>query len=95
LFLNKEDALNSYQRLLDSKQSNSNADSRSTSNDKQQQQSLSLSSSSSSIVQANEVIVQVTSLYDMIDLFSSGGFEGRAIEFYPSVDAINYARERY
>ena len=95
LFLKKEDALNSYQRLLDSKQSNSNTDSSKSSSSSfndEQQKSLSLSSSSS-LVQANEVIVQVTSLYDMIDLFSSGGFEGRAIEFYPSVDAINYARE--
>ena len=95
LFLKKEDALNSYQRLLDSKQSNSNIDSSKSSSSSfndEQQKSLS-SSSSSSLVQANEVIVQVTSLYDMIDLFSSGGFEGRAIEFYPSIDAINYARE--
>ena len=90
LFLYKEDALNSYQRLLDSKQSNSNTDSSSSSSNDQQQQSLSLSSS---LVKADEVIVQVTSLYDMIELFSTGGFEGRAIEFYPSVDAINYARE--
>lgn len=94
LFLKKEDALNSYQRLLDSKQSNSKTDSsRSSSSSFNDQQQQSLSLSSSSLVQANEVIVQVTSLYDMIDLFSSGGFEGRAIEFYPSVDAINYARE--
>lgn len=36
--------------------------------------------------------VQVTSIKDLVGLFSQGGFEGRAIELYPSIDAIEAAR---
>ena len=32
--------------------------------------------------------VQVTSLLDVLSLFSVGGFEGRALEFYPSLSAL-------
>lgn len=32
--------------------------------------------------------VQVTSLNDLIGLFSAGGFEGRSVEIYPSIDAL-------
>ena len=36
--------------------------------------------------------VQVTSLLDLVKLFNTGGFEGRALEVYPSMDAIEDAR---
>ena len=85
LFVRKEDALNSYQRLLDSKQSDSDFDSSGKRN--------ALQPSSSSLVKADEVVIQITSLYDMISLLSTGGFEGRAIEFYPSIESINDAKE--
>ncbi len=35
--------------------------------------------------------IQVTSLRDMIQIFSQGGVEGRAIEFYPSAENIEQA----
>lgn len=36
--------------------------------------------------------VQVTSLLDLVKLFSTGGFEGRALEVYPGMEAIESAR---
>ena len=35
--------------------------------------------------------VQVTSLLDLVTLFSSGGFEGRALEMYPSMESMEQA----
>ena len=46
--------------------------------------------SSSSDMKSPEV--QVTSLLDLVKLFNTGGFEGRALEVYPSMDAIEDAR---
>ena len=37
--------------------------------------------------------VQVTSLLDLVKLFNTGGFEGRSLEVYPSMDAIEEARK--
>mmetsp|Transcript_24692 Transcript_24692/g.41174 ORF Transcript_24692/g.41174 Transcript_24692/m.41174 type:complete len:346 (-) Transcript_24692:125-1162(-) len=37
--------------------------------------------------------VQVTSVLDIIALFSSGGFESRALEIYPSIDALTAAKD--
>jgi len=37
--------------------------------------------------------IQVLSLIDLINRFSVGGFEGRAFEIYPDMDAIEQARE--
>jgi len=37
--------------------------------------------------------VQVTSMLDLIGLFSQGGFESRALEIYPSMDAITAAKD--
>lgn len=36
--------------------------------------------------------VQVTSVIDLAALFAAGGFEGRAIEIYPSIDALEAAQ---
>jgi Tic22-like family len=36
--------------------------------------------------------VQETSLKDLVKLFSSGGFEGRALEIYPSIESIEDAQ---
>lgn len=36
--------------------------------------------------------VQVTSVLDLVRLFGTGGFEGRALEVYPSMEAIEQAR---
>ena len=70
LFLRREDALEAFSRLQESKS----------------KQGFSADSSS----QPN---VQVTSILDLVQLFSTGGFEARALEIYPSVSAVQYARE--
>ena len=63
LFVQKEDALNAFERLQAESPSKT------------------------------EVELQVTSLLDLVQLFSTGGFEGRALEVYPSMDAIASAKE--
>jgi hypothetical protein len=42
---------------------------------------------------SDEPEVQVTSALDLIVLFSQGGFESRALEIYPSIDAITAAKD--
>jgi hypothetical protein len=79
LFLNREDALSSYGRLQDVKKS------RTTNSGS----SSSASDTSSSLAPPT---VQETSLRDLVQLFSSGGFEGRALEIYPSMESIESAR---
>jgi hypothetical protein len=41
----------------------------------------------------NEPTIQITSLLDIIQLFSTGGFEGRSLEIYPSMESIENARK--
>ena len=36
--------------------------------------------------------LQVTSLFDIVQIFSTGGFEGRALEIYPSMNSVEEAR---
>lgn len=80
LFLRKEDALSSYERLVDS----------------QAEAALDLLKANNKNVDKSIIPeVQITSLQDMVSLFSSGGFEGRAIEFYPSIESINNAKELF
>ena len=65
LFLRKEDAINSYQRLKETE----------------------------SKEKFNPATVQQSSIKDIVFIFSGGGFESRALEFYPSMDNIEKARE--
>ena len=70
LFLRREDAMDAFARLQESKI----------------KQGL--------ITDVNsQPDVQVTSILDLVQLFSTGGFEARALEIYPSVSAVQYARE--
>jgi len=39
--------------------------------------------------------IQVSSVLEMATLFASGGFEGRAIEFFPSMTAIEEAQKMF
>lgn len=70
LFLRKEDALDAFTRLQESKS----------------KQGLKVDSSS-------QPDLQITSILDLVQLFSTGGFEARALEIYPSVSSIQYAKE--
>jgi hypothetical protein len=81
LFTNKEDAITSYNRLKASKSNKSIPSSTST-----------FDVSSETPIN-NEVPenLQIVSLKDLITKFSKGGFEGRAIEIYPSMVAIEDA----
>eukprot|EP01038_Epipyxis_sp_PR26KG_P008864 gene8864-11957_t len=74
LFLRKEDAISSYQRLQDSK----------TNPDSKPIEKVDV-----------EKMVQLASLDNIIDLFSSGGYESRPLEFYPSEKSINDAQNLY
>jgi hypothetical protein len=65
LFTRKEDALNAFERLQESK---------------------------GKAADASAAEVQLTSILDVVQLFSTGGFEGRALEIYPSMDAVDNAR---
>ena len=70
MFLRKEDALDAFTRLQESKS----------------KQGLKVDSSS-------QPDLQITSILDLVQLFSTGGFEARALEIYPSVSSIQYAKE--
>ena len=75
LFFRREDALNAYDRLQESKKEEAGSGG-----------SISLSKETD-----KPADVQVTSLMDLVTLFSSGGFEGRALEMYPSMESMEQA----
>lgn len=70
LFLKREDALDAFNKLKESR----NVD-----------------TAAKTALNEDEEI-QVTSLVDLVQLFSGGGFQLRAVEFYPSIPAIEQAR---
>jgi hypothetical protein len=76
LFFRREDALNAFDRLQESKK---------------EQAAASGGSIPLSALDTKPADVQVTSLLDLVTLFSSGGFEGRALEIYPSMDSMEQA----
>eukprot|EP01035_Chromulina_nebulosa_P019568 gene19568-25468_t len=63
LFLWRDDAITSYQRLNNEKSNKA------------------------------DIEIQESSLTDILELFSTGGFETRSLEFYPSMDSIEKVRE--
>jgi Tic22-like family len=75
LFFRREDALNAFSRLQESKKEQAGSGG-----------SISLSSA-----EEKSADVQVTSLLDLITLFNTGGFEGRALEIYPSMESMEQA----
>lgn len=81
LFCTKEDAAYSYERLLELKKNDRGASSSSAS---------SSPSSLSSSLPATPTY-QYLGLKDLIGIWSTGGFEGRALEIYPSMDNIDMA----
>lgn len=85
LFVSKDDALSAFARLKESKSKDSE--------DLLSATRGSSGSSSSTSEASSSPDVQVTSLLDLIQLFSTGGFEGRAIEIYPTIDAIEAAQD--
>ena len=75
LFFRREDALNAYDRLQESKK----------------EQSVASGGAISLSLEDKPADVQVTSLFDLVTLFNSGGFEGRALEMYPSIESMEQA----
>ena len=102
LFTRRQDAIDTYKRLLASRSRSSSGSSSGVGRGR---------SSSSIIAPAADAAapaitatpateepqsqspapIQVTSLLDMIALFTTGGFESRALEIYPSMDAFEAA----
>jgi hypothetical protein len=75
LFFRREDALTAYDRLQESRK----------------EAVANGASVSLSKVDNQPADVQVTSLLDLVTLFSTGGFEGRALEIYPSMESMEQA----
>lgn len=84
LFLRKEDALTSYTRLQESK---------AAALARKGGAAASVNPAAAPVSDADAMATfQEVSLLDIISLFKTGGFEGRSLEFYPSVDSIAEAR---
>ena len=87
LFTRKEDALGAYSRLRESQATDLLASTRGG--------TAAASPTSQAPASAKAPDIQVTSLLDLVRLLSEGGFEGRALEVYPSIDAIEAARQLF
>jgi len=55
------------------------------------QESKKATNPAAKLVDVDSVEIQVISIKDLLNRFSSGGFEGRALEIYPSMDAVTAA----